>query len=179
MVLGYSEIRKLIKKQHLIDPFSERENKPVGCTVDLRLGGLNKLEGNGFLGISDRKTPGFSEVASYQKQKREIYTLNPGEHVITQTYEQINLPSNLAALFKPRSSLLRCGVVLRTGIADPGYHGGLFFILFNPSQCKFQIELGARFCSVYFIEINGDHKTTYDGQWQGGKSTQTTLKKQK
>jgi deoxycytidine triphosphate deaminase len=179
MILGISEIQKLIKKKNLITKLCKREqNEPEGCVLDLRLDKLFILKGRGFIGIDERKTPRTIEVASYKKGGNMKYTIKPGEYYLTKTIEVLRLPENIAALFKPRTTLFRSGLILRTGFANPGYNGPLYFGLLNASKCKFEIEMGARYCSVYFMEVNGKIKNTYKGQWQGGRDAAVKLEKQ-
>ncbi|MBN2015878.1 2'-deoxycytidine 5'-triphosphate deaminase [Candidatus Dojkabacteria bacterium] len=179
MILGISEIQKLIKEKKIIQNLSKREiEEPEGTVIDLRLDKLFRLEGSGFIGIDERKTPETIEVASFNEDETQIFKIKPQEYYLTKTVEEVNLPDNIAALFKPRSTLFRSGLILRTGFANPGYSGPLYFGLFNASQCDFQIEMGARYCSVYFMEVKGSIKNTYRGQWQGGRDSASDLEKQ-
>ncbi len=178
MILGISEIQKLIKSKNLITNLSEREKEtPEGTVIDMRLEKLFKLKGEGFLGIEHRKTPDVKEVATFEKGKRTEYVIKPGEYYMTKTIEEVNLPDNVAALFKPRSTLFRSGILLRTGFANPGYQGPLYFGLFNASNVNFRVEMGARYCCVYFMEVKGKIQIPYRGQWQGGRDT--TKKKER
>ena len=57
MVLGPSELLKLVKKIKLVENLSERElNNPEGAGFDLRLGEVYKITGSAFLGETHRKT---------------------------------------------------------------------------------------------------------------------------
>lgn len=179
MILGMSEIQRLIKTVKLVENLSDREkNEPEGTVIDLRLARLYRLSGKGFLGILERETPDTKEVVAFKEDKAQKFTINPGEYYLTETIESLNLPLNIAALFQPRSTLFRSGLILRTGFANPGYHGPLFFGLYNAGQCKFDIELGARYCSVYFMEVKGQIKNAYRGQWQGGRITTSGKERQ-
>lgn len=179
MVLGISEIQKLIKEKKLIENLCDREiYEPEGSVIDLRLEKLFKLEGKGFLGIEDRMTPDAKEVASYKENKKLTYTVKPGEYYIAKTIEVINMPEDIIAFFLPRSTMFRSGIIFQSGIANPGFSGPLYFSLFNGSQLYFNIELGARFSSVYFMEVKGTIKNLYRGQWKGGRDAATKLEKQ-
>jgi deoxycytidine triphosphate deaminase len=179
MVLGISEIQKLIKDKKLIENLSDREkNEPEGAVIDLRLDKLFKLAGKGFIGITERKTPDVKEICAYDKKTPKKYTIKPQEYYLAKTVEVIHLPENLVALFVPRSSLFRSGLILSSGNTNPGFVGPLYFGLYNASSCEFEFEMGARFCSIYFMEIKGKVKNLYRGQWQGGRDTAKTLEKQ-
>ena len=172
MILGHSELKKLIKYHKLVTGLSERERKnPEGAVFDLRLEKLYRLKGKAFLGIEERETPKLEELASFNEKKRQSITLKPGEYYLTKTIEEVNLPENIAALFKPRSTTFRSGLILRTGFANPGYKGPLYFGLFNAGSIPVEVELGARYVSVYFVEVKGKAVHTYRGQWQGGRAT--------
>ncbi len=179
MILGQKEIQKLIKSNKLVENLSKREkNDPEGCVIDLRLDKVLKLKGKAFLGIDDRETPDVEEVAGYDSQKRSSFIFKPGDYYLTKTMERVNLTENIGCVFKPRSTTFRSGLVIRTGVANPGYCGDLFFGLYNAGSIEVEIELGARYVSAIFFETKGDQINTYRGQWQGGRDTTTGREKQ-
>jgi len=179
MILGHSEIQKLIQKHSLITNLSDREiNDPEGCVIDLRLDKVFKLKGKAFIGITERETPDLVEIASFDPNKTTSFTFKPDQYYLVKTIEEVNLPKNIGATFKPRSTTFRCGLVLRTGFANPGYHGQLFFGIKNEGNIPVKVELGARFVSIIFHEIKGKAVHTYRGQWQGGRKTTKGREKQ-
>lgn len=179
MILGHSELKKLIKSHKLITGLSERDRKnPEGCVFDLQLGKVFEIRGKAFLGINERETSGVKEIASLNSKKKTSFVFKPGTFYLVKTVEKVNLPENIAATFKPRSTLFRSGLILRTGIANPGYNGPLYFGLFNAGSINVEIELGARFASVMFMEVKGESVNVYRGQWQGGRDTTKRREKQ-
>jgi len=179
MILGHSELKKLLKKQKLVANLAERELKdPEGCVFDLRIEKVYSLRGRAFLGIDERETPDLVEEASYNPKKKTTFIFKQGKYYLTKTIEEVNLPENIAAIFKPRTTTYRCGLVIRTGIANPGYHGPLYFSAINEGPIPIKIELGARYVSIYFHEVKGRAVHTYRGQWQGGRSTTRGREKQ-
>lgn len=179
MILGHSELRKLLKKNKLVTNLAERELKdPEGCVFDLRIEKIYSLKGKAFLGIDERETPDLIEKASYNPKKKTTFIFKPGKYYLTKTIEEVNLPENIAAVFKPRTTTYRCGLVIRTGIANSGYHGPLFFSAINEGTIPVKIEMGARYVSVYFHEVKGKAVHTYRGQWQGGRATTKGREKQ-
>lgn len=168
--MGHSELRKLLEKNHLVEGLSQRElEDPEGCVFDLRLDKVFSLKGKAFLGIDERQTPETIELASFDPAKKSIFIFHPGEYFLVKTVEKINLPDNLAAIFKPRSTTFRCGLVLRSGIANPGFSGPLYFGLINEGNIPVEVEMGARFASVIFLQVKGVPVHAYRGQWQGGR----------
>ncbi|QQG42131.1 MAG: 2'-deoxycytidine 5'-triphosphate deaminase [Candidatus Woesebacteria bacterium] len=172
MILGHSELKKLIKKINLVTNLAEREMKdPEGCVLDLRIEKVYSLKGKAFLGIDERETPNLVEKVSFDPKKKSTFIFKPGKYYLTKTIEEVNLPDNIAAVFKPRTTTFRSGLVVRTGIGNPGYHGPLYFGVINEGPVDVEIEMGARYVSVYFHEIKGNPVHSYRGQWQGGRAS--------
>lgn len=179
MILGISEIQKLIKSNNLISNLSKREiENPEGTVIDLRLDKLFKLEGKGFLGIEERETPEAKEVCGYEEGKTNSHVIKPGEYYLTRSMEEVNLPENIGSFFFTRTTLFRSGIAFFSGNVDPGYHGFITSAIYNAGGCDFEIEMGARFCSICFYDIKGSIKSLYRGQWQGGRESATKREKQ-
>jgi deoxycytidine triphosphate deaminase len=122
---------------------------------------------NGGSVMSDKtNVTNYSDKASQtNKDGREVYEFAPGTYSLT--FEQgIKLPSNKTAFIVHRSSVLRCGGVITSGIYDPGFEVdemGAMLIVTEPLI----IEKGARVAQVYIFENN--YAEAYDGQWMGTK----------
>lgn len=179
MILGHSELRKLIKSHNLITGLSKREqDNPEGCGFDLQLDKIFRLEGKAFIGLTERETPKFVEVASYDSKKKSTFTIRPGRYYMTKTVEEINLPENITALVTPRGTTVRSGLILRTWNAAPGYKGTMYFGLYNAGNISVKFELGARYAHILFFEVKGKPVNKYRGQWQGGRATTKGREKQ-
>lgn len=179
MILGHSELKKLIKSHKLITGLSKRDEKDAeGCVFDLQLSKIYELSGRAFLGIDERETPTLTQVASYDPKKSSRFIFEPGKYYMTKTVEVVNMPENIAAIVKPRTTTFRCGLYLRAGIINPGYNGTLDFAIKNEGPIPVEIELGARYAQIFFMEVKGKAVHTYRGQWQGGKSNSRGREKQ-
>ena len=177
MILGIDKIHKLVREKSLVSYLSERElQNPEGAGMDLRLGELYKVSGEGFLGIDERRTANVKRIASFNTSKKQKVVLRPGVYYTMTTVEEVKTPPNVVILFYSRSTLYRSGIALFTGNCAPGYKGKLTFGIANLGKNPFQIELGARIAHAFFFEVKG--KTNlYRGQWQGGRVA--TKKKEK
>jgi deoxycytidine triphosphate deaminase len=174
MVIGTQKLLQLVKSHKLIENLDRRELKnPEGAGFDLRLEKLFVPTSPSFLGITQRQTGDLKAVASFKAgaKKQHLHTIKPGEFCLAKTIEKVNMPNNLLAIIKPRTTLFRFGVFLRTGFTPPGYSGDLYFGLFNAGLQEYRIEMGARFCHIIFLQISGNLVRTYQGQWQGGRAT--------
>ncbi|MDO8460924.1 MAG: 2'-deoxycytidine 5'-triphosphate deaminase [bacterium] len=178
MILGPKKLLQLVKIIKLVEGLSERElTNPEGAGFDLRLGEIYKISGDAFLGETERKTADIKLVQQYDKKEKRSITFKPGDFYLVKTIESFNLPQNLTANFKPRSTTFRSGLFLRTGNVAPGYKGQVTFGMKNEGPIKVTIEMGARFVHVQFEEVKGGG-SMYRGQWQGGRVTARKKEKQ-
>lgn len=183
MILGASKIIELIQNgveieerggRRLIKPLIEglgqdQIQKIEGTTVDLRLGEVFHVTGGAELLVGSRITPHIQSVMSVADNER-IYTIDPGEFILVQTIETINLPHNLLADVRNRTTLFRCGLYMKTAYISPNYQGVLTFGMKNLSTHPIRIEMGFRIACVSFMEINGD-VVPYHGVWQGKRAS--------
>ena len=167
-MIGTKELLRLVKENKLVENLCDRElENPEGAGFDLRAGEIFTIkEGESFLGETERLTPDVESVAKYGENKDFI--LKPGEFILVKTLEKVNLPDNIAAIFRPRSTLQRSGVTLSTATGNPGYKGELTFGMCNLGKNDFKIELGARFVHILFFNTSENY-SSYRGQWQGGR----------
>lgn len=178
MILGPKKLLSLVKRKKLVENLSERElTNPEGAGFDLRLGEVYKISGDAFLGEEERRTPNVVLYKQYKKGKKEKITFKPGDFYLVKTIESFNLPEDLTANFKPRSTTFRSGLFLRTGNVAPGYKGPVTFGMKNEGPVDVTIEMGARFVHVQFEEVKGGG-SKYRGQWQGGRVSATKKEKQ-
>lgn len=178
MILGVSELFRLVREKKLVENLAERElTNPEGAGFDFRIGTIYGVKGSGFLGIHDRETPAMEEIASYSPEENRSVTLEPNVYYVMKTVERINTPNDVAVLFRPRSTLYRSGVALFTGNASPGYCGELNFGIMNLRNEPFTLEMGARVCHAMFYQVIGE-TSPYRGQWQGGRTTTHGKEKQ-
>ncbi|MFA5175657.1 MAG: dCTP deaminase [Candidatus Nanoarchaeia archaeon] len=167
-MIGTEKLLELVKNNKLVENLCDRElQNPEGAGFDLRLGEVYKIkEGESFLGEFERHTPETESIAKYGQDKQII--LKPGDFVLVKTIEKVNLPIDIAAIFRPRSTLQRSGIGLFTATANPGYCGELTFGMSNMGKNDFKLEMGARIAHILFFET-GKNISAYRGQWQGGR----------
>lgn len=171
MILGISELLRLVREKNLVENLSERElTNPEGAGFDLRVGALYTIKGTGFLGVTERETPQMEEVIAYSLSEIKAFKLEPNVYYVAKTIERVNTPADIAILFRSRSTLYRSGVALFTGNVSPGYNGELNFGIMNLRNESFTLEMGARMVHAMFYQVTGE-TGLYRGQWQGGRTT--------
>ncbi len=160
MILGRECIAALVKEKNLIESFDEKSLGGAG--YDLRAGRLYAIKGQSHLGVSSRILPSAEEITT------ETVHLKPGDYILAETVEKVNMPKDLMARILPRSTLFRAGCILVTAVVDPGYYGTLTMGLKNLSDSGFTLEKGSRIGQIVFEEVSGG-TTLYNGRYQGGK----------
>ena len=92
-------------------------------------------------------------------------TLPPGAYRITFN-ETVNLPRNLMALCRPRSSLLRAGVSLHTAVWDAGYCGRGQALLAVHHPAGWRIRQNAAIAQLVFLPLAALDAAGYAGAYQ-------------
>lgn len=184
MKLTALKVLELNEKYNLIENLSEREKEnPEGIEVELRVGRVEKIDGDSFLGVAERSSPKTELVADIERDGNRKVVMKPGDYFLVGTVEKINCPAQkiiyeegedakyIIPDIKPRVSLQKGGVSLHCSTTNPGYSGKLVFGIKNNSNEKFVFELGARMFKIYWEVVLGEIKRTYTGQHQGGRFT--------
>lgn len=128
---------------------------------DLTLKGVKTVHGGTIL--SDKTiVEDYKEVMpQLSSTGKWIFKLDPGTYSLT--FEQgIKLPTNVTAFIRHRSSVLRCGGVITSGVFDPGFETEEIGAVMMATE-GIVIEKGARVAQVIMFE---NHEAeAYNGQW--------------
>jgi dUTP pyrophosphatase len=81
--------------------------------------------------------------------------------------EVVNLPRNVMALARPRSSLLRCGVSIHNAVWDAGYSGRSQSLMVVYNAQGFRLHRNARIIQMVFFCLNSEAAEGYRGMFQG------------
>ena len=164
-VLSREELRAALSAQPPLveDVDAATQIQPNG--IDLRLERVQALTSRGHLGAGDAvREPAAREDVDADAEG--WWDLHPGPYVITYR-ERVNLPTDLMALIRPRSSLLRSGVTLHGAVWDAGYSGrgeGLLSVL---DPLGYRVQRGARIAQLVFFRLSTRASEGYRGRYQG------------
>jgi len=137
-----------------------------GTTVDLRLGAIYKPVGRARLMRETRTTPEIENVMDIKTSPDGVYCVKPGDYLLFQTIEQVNLPDDLFAYIRPRTTLIRSGIPLLTAFISPNYQGRLTVGMKHQGVADVEIQMGFRILCIAFFPIEG-RAVPYRGVWQG------------
>lgn len=133
--------------------------------IDLRVERMQRLTSPARFGASDASR----EAAAREDVEPDAdgwWDLPQGAYVITYR-EKVNLPPDLTALIRPRSSLLRSGVAIHGAVWDAGYSGrgeGLLSVL---NERGYRLQRGARVAQLVFFRLSTATARGYAGKYQG------------
>ena len=91
--------------------------------------------------------------------------LGPGPYLVTFN-EVVNLPLDIMALGRTRSSLLRSGVSIHTAVWDAGYQGRSQSLLVVHHPSGYRIQRGARLMQLIFFRLPRPVSEGYQGHFQ-------------
>ncbi len=163
-VLSRQDICQLLdQKPPLIESYLNLDEQLQPNGFDLTLREVALLESSGKIAVSDaeRRLP---ELAHLTFDGLGFIELAPGIYTITYN-EIVNLPRNVMALARPRSSLLRCGVTVGTAVWDAGYSGRSqsLLVVYNPRG--FRLQMNARIVQLVFLWLSQETEG-YQGFYQ-------------
>ena len=164
-VLSRQDIRRLIEQEPpLVESYINLDEQIQPNGIDLTLREVALLQSSGKIGFKniERRLP---ELAPLTFNGLGFLDLVPGIYSITYN-EIVHLPKNVMALATPRSSLLRCGVMVNTAVWDAGYSGRSqsLMVVYNPQG--FRLQRNARIVQLIFLRLTGETEG-YQGTYQG------------
>lgn len=166
MILADRDIQWYLEKGLLrIDPLYPDTIRENG--VDLRLG-------NEFCRFRRDAPPldtrqQFDPATYYQctrPTRDQGFTVNPYEHVLATTLEQVCLPDTLVGLVNVRSTFARIGIYIPPTIIDAGFCGQVTIEIIG-SAFPVKLYPGQRFLHVVFAQATSPVARPYNGKYQG------------
>ena len=105
------------------------------------------------------------QPASYDLRASEPVMIRRNNMTLLASKEWIELPVDLAATLRCRSSFARRGVFISGGFVDPGFRGHLTLCLYNCGTEDVSVQEGDRIVQMVFQEV--DTPTAgYSGRYQ-------------
>ncbi|MFA4935665.1 MAG: deoxyuridine 5'-triphosphate nucleotidohydrolase, partial [Candidatus Methanoperedens sp.] len=132
--------------------------------IELTLQRVETLESSGAIAFdnSERKLP---PTKNMNFDNEGWVHLPKGSYKIVFN-EVVNIPKNIAAIAKPRSSLLRCGATVETAVWDAGYSGRSESLLVVYNENGFKVKKDARVLQLLFFRLGEEVRAGYSGVYQ-------------
>ena len=163
-IMAGLNLRELLDEgsvRDMIDP----EVQVQMCGVDLTLMRAERFLSSGSVDYdnSERQLPATEEISFYESGWID---LGPGSYRITFN-ETVKIPKDVAALARPRSTLLRSGATVETALWDPGYEGRSQSLLVVYNSEGIRLKKNARLLQLLFYRLSDTAEKLYEGAYQG------------
>ena len=165
-VLGREELRRrILAGRPLLSEWHDLEQQLQPNGFDLTLREVGRYEGAGVIACDNagRRLP---EVRPLPFAEDGFQDLAPGPYQIVFN-EVVDLPNDVMALGRPRSSLARCGVAIHSAVWDAGYRGRSTSLLVVANPAGFRVERDARLLQLVFFGLGEPVGEGYQGAYQG------------
>lgn len=149
----------------LIEGYPDLEGQIQPHGFDLTLREVRVFTSAGELG-SGREPSSLSDSVPLSFDARGRLELTAGPYIVTLN-EIVNLPLNIMALARPRSSLLRCGVAIHTAVWEAGYHGRSQALLTVYNPHGYTVTKDARLLQMVFMYLAKPVQEGYRGRYLG------------
>jgi dCTP deaminase len=169
-VLSDRDIRAAIESGEVaIRPYDPADLQP--SSVDLHLDRSFRVFRNNRYPYIDVRAPqpDLTELLSIADD--EPFVLHPGEFVLGQTLEWVELPDNLVSRLEGKSSLGRLGLLIHStaGYVDPGWKGNLTLELSNVANLPIALYFGMKIGQISFFRMTSPVERPYGSPGLGSK----------
>jgi len=169
-VLSDRDIRTAIEAGRVvIRPYDPADLQP--SSVDLHLDRTFRVFRNNrypFIDVRQRQ-PDLTEMLRIEND--EQFILHPGEFVLGQTLEWVELPDDLVARIEGKSSMGRLGLLIHStaGYVDPGWRGNLTLELSNVANLPIALYFGMKIGQISFLALTSAVERPYGSPELGSK----------
>jgi len=157
----------ILDRKLVLDAIDSRVQAQM-CGFDLTVAKVERFINSGTIDFdnSRRLLPYMEEVPlTTTRGGLEFWELPRGAYLVTYN-ETVQIPSDCAAIARPRSTLLRSGATMETALWDPGYAGKSQSMLVVHAN-MLRLFKNARVAQLVFVELGKSAETLYSGVYQG------------
>ncbi|HET9344129.1 MAG TPA: dCTP deaminase [Candidatus Limnocylindrales bacterium] len=169
-VLSDRDIRTALEAGEIgIRPYDAKDLQP--SSVDLHLDRSFRVFRNNRYPYIDVRAPQPDLTELLKVDDDEPFILHPGEFVLGQTLEWVELPNDIVARLEGRSSLGRLGLLIHStaGYVDPGWKGNLTLELSNVANLPIALYYGMSIGQISFFKMLSPAERPYGSPELGSK----------
>ncbi|MBU0701273.1 deoxyuridine 5'-triphosphate nucleotidohydrolase [bacterium] len=163
--LAGKELVNLIQTKGLIECLIDAEVQVQINGVELSLCSVEAFVDHGTIGFHNQERI-LAKTCALEPDSDGWFLLKQGQYKIIFN-EIVNIPNDMMAIARPRSSLLRCGVSVETAVWDSGYSGRSEALLLVHNSHGFRVKKDARLIQLLFFRLQEMVAQGYAGIYQG------------
>ena len=157
------KIMDYIEERNLLDKQIDTETQVTNNGIDLTLESVERFTSPGYIDFSNSERV-LSETQKIDFDQNGWIYLEKGTYKITYN-EVVSIPTDALALARTRSSLLRCGASIGTGVWDAGYRGRSSSLLYVSNDMGINLKKNARVLQLVFFDLDTETEK-YSGTYQ-------------
>ena len=152
-----------------VEPYDAADLQP--SSIDLHLDRSFRVFRNNRYPYIDVRSPQPDLTELLSVADEEPFVLHPGEFVLGQTLEWVELPDDLVARLEGKSSLGRLGLLIHStaGYVDPGWKGKLTLELSNVAKLPIALYFGMKIGQISFFQMSSPVDRPYGSAGLGSK----------
>ncbi len=161
-VLSDRDIRAALEARRIrIDPYDPESLQP--SSVDLHLDREFRVFRSNRYAYIDVRIPQPDLTELIRIENDAPFILHPGEFVLGQTLEWVELSDDLVARLEGKSSLGRLGLLIHStaGYVDPGWKGTLTLELSNVANLPITLYCGMKIGQISFFRMTSPVERPY------------------
>jgi dCTP deaminase len=169
-VLADRDIHAAIEAGEIVvRPFDPHDVQPA--SIDLHLDRKFRVFRNNRYPYIDLRQPQPDLTELLEIRDDEPFILHPGEFVLGQTLEWVEIPDDLLAHLDGKSSLGRVGLLIHStaGYVDPGWKGTLTLELSNVANLPIALYFGMKIGQISFVRMTSPVDKPYGSPELGSK----------
>lgn len=157
------KILDLVRNNGLVSEYIDLETQVTPNGFDMTLQGIETLASPGKIDFSNGERV-LSDTADVSFDGDGWAFLPQGTYRIVYN-EVVSIPTDAIAIARTRSSLLRCGVSIETGVWDAGYRGRSSSMLHVANPAGIHLKRDARVLQLVFFDLDTE-TDAYCGAYQ-------------
>ncbi len=154
MILSDKEIRAYIQNTDtpMIEPFLEDHLQAASYDITMS-GHISLLKKIGKI-IDPSKNENLDDMYEKVSISDEGYLFSPGEYLLAELAEKVNIPKTLVAHIRPRTRFTRAGILIADQHCNPTYAGRLYIGLRNVGPNTVLLKPGLKIAQFVFEELS-------------------------
>ena len=150
MVLNGNDIEKLAKEKNVIENYHQENIRSASYDISISSKILKMKKTFKVVDLSNAEQV---EKTYEEMDISDGYFLKPGECILAILNERINIPENMIAHIRPRTSFSRLGIYINFQHINAGYCGRLNIAIYNMSPNTYKITKNLRIGQLVFEEL--------------------------
>ncbi len=154
MILSDKEIRAYVQNTTppMIKPFFEDHLQAASYDISMS-GNISVLKRIGQV-IDPSEERDLDDMYEKIKISPDGYLFSPGEYLLVELAEKVNIPKELVAHMRPRTRFTRAGILIAHQHCNPTYGGRLYIGMRNAGPNIILLKPGLRIAQLVFEELS-------------------------